>query len=301
MAALWLALAIWRTATPACPAVRGPAVLRLAQPRRGGPRHRPEARPHEVPGWRRPGLLALAAGACVAAVGRLIRFTPTRPPVAHATLRQPGRYLGVFEPGSPPNYDLDSELRPDGRQAAEPSGVLQRLGAAVRHLVREHDPKAWHHPVRPDRSYRPNSIAESASGTMMTTCVVRRECQPLGHAEGDRLRVRDERPLVFVGTGTSHPRTFVAAWRHIVGVAVRAQRRQMAADARRRISRVPGRSPPGGPGAQYVTWVGIDGYYYRSSDSFASVFGQTIAQVRAFTSKPVLLSETRSGQTPASS
>ena len=49
------------------------------------------------------------------------------------------------------------------------------------------------------------------------------------------------------------------------------------------------------PGAQYVTWVGIDGYYYRSSDTFASVFGQTITQVRAFTNKPVLLSETAVG------
>ena len=49
------------------------------------------------------------------------------------------------------------------------------------------------------------------------------------------------------------------------------------------------------PGAQYVTWVGIDGYYYRPSDTFASVFGRTITQVRAFTSKPVLLSETAVG------
>jgi hypothetical protein len=44
-----------------------------------------------------------------------------------------------------------------------------------------------------------------------------------------------------------------------------------------------------------VTWVGIDGYYFRSSDTFASVFGRTIRQVRAFTSKPVLLSETAVG------
>ena len=49
------------------------------------------------------------------------------------------------------------------------------------------------------------------------------------------------------------------------------------------------------PGARYVTWVGIDGYYYRPSSTFATVFGQTIAQVRAFTRKPVLLSETAVG------
>ena len=49
------------------------------------------------------------------------------------------------------------------------------------------------------------------------------------------------------------------------------------------------------PGAAYVTWVGIDGYYYRSSDTFASVFGKTIAQARVLTHKPVLLSETAVG------
>ncbi len=46
------------------------------------------------------------------------------------------------------------------------------------------------------------------------------------------------------------------------------------------------------PGTEFVTWIGIDGYYYRPSDTFASVFGKTIEQVRTFTSQPVLLSET---------
>ena len=40
-----------------------------------------------------------------------------------------------------------------------------------------------------------------------------------------------------------------------------------------------------------MTWVGIDGYYFRPSDTFSSVYGRTIDQVRAFTNKPVLLSE----------
>ena len=49
------------------------------------------------------------------------------------------------------------------------------------------------------------------------------------------------------------------------------------------------------PGAQYVTWVGIDGYYFRPTDTFTTVFGATIEQVRALTSKPILLSETAVG------
>jgi mannan endo-1,4-beta-mannosidase len=49
------------------------------------------------------------------------------------------------------------------------------------------------------------------------------------------------------------------------------------------------------PGASYVTWVGLDGFYYRPSDTFTSVFGKTINQVRMFTNTPILLSETAVG------
>ena len=45
------------------------------------------------------------------------------------------------------------------------------------------------------------------------------------------------------------------------------------------------------PGAAYVSWVGIDGYFERPSDSYGSVFGSSVGQVRSFTSKPILLSE----------
>ena len=50
-----------------------------------------------------------------------------------------------------------------------------------------------------------------------------------------------------------------------------------------------------GPWYSWGYWVGIDGYYYRSSDTFASVFGRTIRQVRNLTTRPVLLSETAVG------
>jgi serine/threonine protein kinase len=46
------------------------------------------------------------------------------------------------------------------------------------------------------------------------------------------------------------------------------------------------------PGANYVAWVGIDGFYTRPSDTFDSVFVRTIDEVRYFTSKPILLADT---------
>ena len=86
---------------------------------------------------------------------------------------------------------------------------------------------------------------------------------------------------------------FVAAWRHIVTLFRERGRlqRHLAVD------RQPG--PPAAgpsahwwPGANYVTWVGIDGYYVRPSDHFSNVFGRPLARSKAFTKKPILLSET---------
>jgi beta-mannanase len=49
---------------------------------------------------------------------------------------------------------------------------------------------------------------------------------------------------------------------------------------------------PWWPGSSYVNWVGIDGYYFDSSSVFASLFGSTIAAVRALTGDPILIAET---------
>jgi mannan endo-1,4-beta-mannosidase len=47
------------------------------------------------------------------------------------------------------------------------------------------------------------------------------------------------------------------------------------------------------PGAGYVTWVGIDSYYYGVSETFTQVFGSTLADVNNVAPGfPVLISET---------
>jgi len=51
------------------------------------------------------------------------------------------------------------------------------------------------------------------------------------------------------------------------------------------------------PGARYVTWVGLDGYFTRRGDSFTGVFVRTISYVRRLTRKPILIAET--GISPA--
>jgi mannan endo-1,4-beta-mannosidase len=46
------------------------------------------------------------------------------------------------------------------------------------------------------------------------------------------------------------------------------------------------------PGPQYVSWVGMDGYFRRPSEDFGYLFRRQLAAVRKFTNKPTLLTET---------
>jgi hypothetical protein len=51
------------------------------------------------------GAVCMAAVALGAAVGRLVGLAPASPPTVHATLApELASYLGVFEPGAPPDY-----------------------------------------------------------------------------------------------------------------------------------------------------------------------------------------------------
>ena len=92
------------------------------------------------------------------------------------------------------------------------------------------------------------------------------------------------------------PRTWVRAWRHVV----RIFRRRGADNVTWlwTVSRVLSQGPMRSywPGAGYVNWVGIDGYYSRRRDTFRTVFVPALRAVRQFTDKPVLVSESAIGQ-----
>jgi mannan endo-1,4-beta-mannosidase len=93
------------------------------------------------------------------------------------------------------------------------------------------------------------------------------------------------------------PALFVATWRHIVGVfrAVGARNvrwlwtvnviNDTAADE-------VANPALWWPGSAYVSWVGIDGYYFTAGTTFASLFGPTIVAVSHVTHDPILISET---------
>ena len=99
------------------------------------------------------------------------------------------------------------------------------------------------------------------------------------------------------GYGHTSPAVFVAAWRHLVTVFRRQGANNVIWLWTVDITE-PGTGPVQDwwPGNSYVTWVGIDGYYYRRDYTFGDAFLPTIAEVRIFTQRPILLSETAIGQ-----
>jgi hypothetical protein len=99
------------------------------------------------------------------------------------------------------------------------------------------------------------------------------------------------------GYGKTSPATFVQAWRHIV-----TEFRSLGASNvtwlwtaniinNTKTGTIPN-PRPWWPGAAYVNWVGLDGYYLKPSWQFAPLFGPTISAVRGFTSAPILIAET---------
>lgn len=97
----------------------------------------------------------------------------------------------------------------------------------------------------------------------------------------------------------TRPAVFVAAWRHIVSLFRTLGAQNVTwlwtINTIHSLTRVPNPAP-WWPGSSYVDWVGIDGYFSDSSSVFASVFGPTIAYVRALTKKPILIAETSATQ-----
>jgi hypothetical protein len=104
------------------------------------------------------------------------------------------------------------------------------------------------------------------------------------------------------GSGHETPRAFVAAWRHVVTVFRVAGASNVtwlwAVSSASETSKA-GWLGQWWPGNGWAGLVGIDGYYYQATDSYASVFGTTFGQIRQFTSAPVVISEVGVGASPS--
>lgn len=95
------------------------------------------------------------------------------------------------------------------------------------------------------------------------------------------------------GPRVTTARTFVDAWRRIVTIFRRNGAGNVIWIWNPNVT-APNVAAmkPWYPGDQYVTWVGIDGYFFSPNDTFDSVFRATLRAVSSFTSKKVLVVET---------
>jgi mannan endo-1,4-beta-mannosidase len=280
--------------------------------RRAG-RHRPAA--SEGPRAGRPGerrnRAKLAAAICgVAAAGGLVFFVlqisdpavkavlPTLPTAAPTPQSTTGSDIGVFERGAPGSYagitafTKATGIRP--RLVSYYSGWFEQFQVAFAKEAAEHG-------ALPIVQIDPANVSLAAIAAGKYDGYLRAYADSV-HSYGRHviLGFGHEMNGNWYGWGYTHTRAmvFVAAWRHIVDVF-----RQQGADNVIWMWTVNVVHPGYGaianparwwPGSAYVNWVGIDGYYYKPSWTFAPLFGPTIKIVHSLSQMPIpiLISET---------
>jgi Glycosyl hydrolase family 26 len=243
------------------------------------------------------GVVILVAAALALRFAVIHPAASTTPDRAGGALPTKGAsYLGVFGTGTPDSYQsVTAFARAAGRAPnldGYYSGWDEPFKTAFAQQARQHG-AATIIQINPTLV----SVADIAAGTQDAylhrfAAAVKAFGHPVVIGFGHEMNAN----WYPWGYGQASPAAFVAAWRHIVTLF-----RQQGANNVTWMWTVQADEKGTGPvaswwpGASYVTWVGIDGYYYRPTDTFFSVFGATVAQVRLLTGKPILVSEAAVG------
>jgi mannan endo-1,4-beta-mannosidase len=242
-------------------------------------------------------LVLMTAAVAVGFTGTRFTYLPSTPSAVQAPLQAiPASYLGIFEKGSPPQYGPVKEF---AQAVGKEPNLIGYCAGWAQPFDMSFARRMYRHGVTPFVQIDPTSASVSPIASGVYDHYLR------SYADS----VRSYRHPVVIGfghemNGTRYSRgyahvparVFVAAWRHIVTL-FRGQGADNVTWLWTINAELPGTGPvsSGWPGTGYVTWVGIGGDYYHSSATFAGLFGRTIAAVRAFTEKPVLLFETGAG------
>jgi mannan endo-1,4-beta-mannosidase len=241
--------------------------------------------------------LIIAAAAVAAAVSHISTMHHRAHKVVHASLPVSlASYLGVFEAGSPPSYQPIAEFAAAANRRPDILGLFSGWAQPFDSTFAS---TLWQHHIIPFVQIDPTFASMSAitAGDYDTYLkAYANSVVDFGHPVIIGFAHEMNAPWYPWGYGRLPPSGFVAAWRHIVTL-FRSQGAENVTWLWTINSDRPGTGPVADwwPGKQYVTWVGIDGYYFRPADTFKSVFGKTIDQLRAFTHDPILLSETAVG------
>jgi hypothetical protein len=251
---------------------------------------------------RKVAIAAVAAAILVGVAGCLTPLTSQQSPRPHQPLTPvptpASPLVGVYEPESPASWSQIAEF-------STATGVKPQI---VVYYSDWNDPfstsfaqASWDHHAYVLVQLQPNgvtlaSIAAGGSDAYLRSyaAAVVAFAHPVILSFGHEMNGN----WYSWGYGHTSPATFVAAWRHIV----RIFRAAGAANVTWlwAVNSIEGASSSLSqwwPGAAWVDWTGIDGYYFQATDTFSFVFGSTIADIRAFSSAPLLIAETAVGTT----
>jgi len=221
-----------------------------------------------------------------------------RPHPSHQTMTLPVRpdsYVGVYQSGAPDSYA--GVTRFTARTGVKPrlvvyySGWFEPFKTAFATTAAQHGavPLIQINPTGIDLA----AIASGQYDSYLTSYAeaVRSYHHPVILGFGHEMNGS----WYSWGYRHSSPATFVAAWRHIVTLFRELGARNVTWLWTVNIVHTGGGiayPAPWWPGSKYVTWVGLDGYYYKPSWKFVPLFGPTIAAISELTRKPILIAET---------
>ena len=245
---------------------------------------------------RRLTVAAVVATVVLAVTGCLTPLTSQQRPAPVPAPASP--LVGVYEPGAPGSWSQITQF-------TDATGVKPRI---VSYYSSWRDPfstsfaqAAWSHDAYVLVQLEPKGVPLASIAAGGSDAYLRSYADAvLAFGHPVILSFGHEMNGTWYSWGDGHtpPSTFVAAWRHIV----RVFRAAGAANVTwlwtvNSIEGAASSLSQWWPGAAWVNWTGIDGYYYQATDSFGSVFGSTIADIRTFSSAPVLIAETAVGTT----
>ena len=248
---------------------------------------------------RRLAVAAVSAAVLLAATGCLTPLTSQQALTPVPTPASP--LVGVYEPGSPGSWSKITQFT--DATGIKP-GIVEYYSSWNEPFSTSFAQTAWDHDAYVLDQLQPSGVSLTSIAAGGSDAYLRSYADAVvAFAHPVILSFGHEMNGTWYSWGDGHtsPATFVAAWQHIV----RVFRAAGAANATWlwTVNSIAGEGAASSlskwwPGAAWVNWTGIDGYYYQATDTFGSVFGSTIAAIRAISSAPLLIAETAVGTTP---
>jgi len=248
---------------------------------------------------RRVTVAAIVAAVLLAATGCLTPLTSQQPLTPVPTPASP--LVGVYEPGAPGSWSQIAEFT--AATGVKP-GIVVYFSSWGEPFSASFAQTAWDHDAYVLVQLEPKGVTLASIAAGGSDVYLRSYADAVvafGHPVILSFGHEMNGNWYPWGYGHASPAMFVAAWRHVV----RVFRAAGAANATWlwAVNSIEGEGAASSlsqwwPGTAWVSWTGVDGYYYQATDTFDSVFGSTIADIRTISSAPLLIAETAVGTTP---